>query len=646
MTREDSGEARLFRARPTLPGLRGHRATGRRAAWQGLWALLLLIGLAASAGAQNPPAPRILFLFANDHRIPAAITLSEAARSRLDERLGDVIIHSDFLDLQRFPTEADQQRVTRFLTEKYAGTRIDAVIAFGPQSLAFIADHWQQGVPSSRILYCAVGSDMAASIQNRMNVAGTANEFDYGRVMEMARRLQPRAKKAVVIIGSSNFDRLQEQRVHQQLAPYAGQIEIEYWSGLWLSDVLERVTRLPRDTILFLGTFRAEPSGEAVVPNEVGRRIVETATAPTYSVYDTQMGNGLVATYGASFEDDGTAVADLTADLLQGKDAGPPPIRREIPKAYRVDARQLERWDLSRSALPSGAVMMFEPPSIWDEHRLLVLAAIGVMLAQSAMLAALLWQRRQRQRAEEEAALQRQEVAHLTRVSTLGELSGAIAHEINQPLSAILSNAHAALDILASGPRDHAELRAIIEDIIRDDNRAAEVIVRLRKLLKKERAVSEAVDVNAVVLATAHLLAREMGARKVTLALQLGEDLPAIEGDAVQIQQVVLNLLMNAMDAVLAAGPERRIVTVSTALQGGMLGIEVRDDGPGLDAIDRAFEPFYTTKQHGLGLGLAVCRTIVEAHGGVLELENDLSQGGAVARAAFPATAAPKQTEP
>lgn len=645
MTREDSGEACLFRARQTLPGLRGHRATGWRAAGPGLWALLLLISLAASADAQNPPVPRILFLFANDHRIPATITLSEAARSRLDERLGDVIIHSDFLDLQRFPTEADQQRVARFLTEKYAGTRIDAVIAFGPQSLAFIADHWQQGVPSLRILYCAVGSDMASSIQSRMNVAGTANEFDYGRLLEMARNLQPQAKKVVVIIGSSNFDHLQEQRIRQQLAPYAGQIEIEYWSGLWLSEVLDRVTRLPPDTILFPGSFRAEPSGEVVVPSDVGRQVVRTATAPTYSVYDTQIGHGLVASYGAAFEDDGAAVGDLTADLLQGKDIGPPPVRRELPKTYRVDARQLERWGFSRSALPAEAIMLFEPPSIWDEHRLLVLAAAGVMLAQSAMLAALLWQRRQRQRAEEETALQRQEVAHLTRVAVLGELSGAIAHEINQPLSAILSNAHAALDILASGPRGDAELRAIIEDIVRDDNRAAEVIVRLRKLLKKERTVSEEVDVNAIVLATVHLLTREMSARKITLGLQLGENLPAIEGDAVQVQQVVLNLLMNAMDAVLAVGPERRIVTVSTAWRDDMLRVEVRDGGPGLAAIDRAFEPFYTTKQHGLGLGLAVCRTIVEAHGGLLELENDVSQGGAVARAAFPA-AAPKQTEP
>jgi C4-dicarboxylate-specific signal transduction histidine kinase/ABC-type uncharacterized transport system substrate-binding protein len=244
--------------------------------------------------------------------------------------------------------------------------------------------------------------------------------------------------------------------------------------------------------------------------------------------------------------------------------------------------------------------------------------------------------------AEAEAAEQRQEVSHLMRVSVMGELSGAIAHEVNQPLTAILSNAQAALHMLGQKSPNLAELREAIQDIVLENNRASEVIKRLRGLLKKGERRFEAIDINDLIRSTISLLNSEMISRRVSVNAQLN-DVPLVAGDIIQLQQVLLNLFMNAMDAMASIPYAERLITVSTrATPTGSVEIAIKDRGCGIPMREtgRAFEPFYTTKEHGLGLGLTICSTIVQAHGGQLSLGNN-SDRGALARISLQAQVMP-----
>jgi signal transduction histidine kinase len=228
------------------------------------------------------------------------------------------------------------------------------------------------------------------------------------------------------------------------------------------------------------------------------------------------------------------------------------------------------------------------------------------------------------------------QLAHLGRVATVGELTAAISHELRQPLAAIRAHAEAGAMLLDRTPSDLSEAREVFRDIVSDDLRAVEVLDHVRALLRKDDPVDSFVDLNAICERATELLMPDAAKRGVQLRLSLEPGLPPVIGDAVQLQQVVLNLALNAMDAI-QASPRTREVVLGTSAGRGEVEIFVRDTGPGLspEVRPRVFEPFFSTKTQGLGMGLAIVRSIVERHRGRVHAENE-DAGGAVFRVQLP----------
>jgi C4-dicarboxylate-specific signal transduction histidine kinase len=298
---------------------------------------------------------------------------------------------------------------------------------------------------------------------------------------------------------------------------------------------------------------------------------------------------------------------------------------------------------VSAAALPSGSEIRFRDPTMWEQYRWQVLTTATVLLAQTALIFGLAYEHRRRRRAEVEARQRMSELAHVNRQATAGELSASIAHELNQPLGAILANVEF-LELMVEPNMTEVnmtEVKEVLADIKRDDVRAAEVIRRLRAFLKGTASQRESFDLNETTSEAFDLISVQAHEQNVVLSRVLAPDSLRVTGDRIQLQQVILNLILNGIEAVAEPTNGKRYVVGHTGRsQNGSVEISVSDSGPGIppDKLGHVFEPFFTTKQQGMGIGLSIARTIVKAHGGRIWAENQTT-GGAIFRVNLPPAA-------
>ena len=556
-------------------------------------------------------------------------------------------IAAERLDIRAFgQREGYLPALREWMRAKYAGVPVAVIVAVGPEAVRFALSFREADHAGTPVTFAALSPEDASSLEGTAALAGVSSARDAAGTIALARALFPGTRRFIIVAGSSDEDRRSAERARAALAGAGNGLQADWLVGAPLESVVDGVRALPPDTVVLGVGFEPDEANRRVDPRQIARTVLRVANRPVFVLRSESIGSGAVGGYVLDMETSGRQAADLALRMLAG--ARPPAIPFAAPAATlaTVDWRQLQRWDVPASRLPTGTVVLNRGQALWAGYRWGLVFA-GVAAVVLCGLAAALWaERRRRAAAEVEARQQLVAASQMARSAAMGELSASVAHEINQPLGAILNNAEAARLLLAAG-KDAGTVDEALVSIRDDATRAAEVVKRVRALFRKQPLKAREVNANATLQQELSLVQVAAQRRGVTIFTQLGIGLPLVAADPVYLSQVLQNLLFNALDAVEGGTPGQREVRVATRLDGDAVAFIVADNGPGIppDRLGQVFDAFYTTKRDGVGMGLAIARTIVETHGGRLSVRNR-DEGGAEFRFTIPRWKSAGSTHP
>lgn len=594
--------------------------------------LILLCPVHSAAETQSDSLNRVLILYENESTLTAAVDVAQGLRASMHETMpGQLEIYSEYLDVVRFPDPSHRARLADFLTHKYDHMRFDVITTVGPGALAFALEHRTAFASNTPIVFGGVTDSSLRKTPLPADAKGVVSHFDVRKTMDLAMTLQPDATQIVVMTGSAAFDSSWRETAHETLADSYSGVRVKYVSGLTIDGFMKAAGELPRNSILLILTVFEDANGRKFIPMEAAELIAGKSSAPAYAVYSSYLGTGVVGGYVGTFNAIGMEMGKLASQIAKGDLSAPQ--ASFVADGPLIDWRQIMRWGIDPDSIPKDATIQNRELSAWETYRVEIIATLIIFLMLASTIAALLIQHRRRLKLEAELALERLELTYLSRTAQLGELSGALAHELNQPLTSILSNAEAGRLLLDIEPIDHQELRDILNDIVLDDKRAATVITQLRRLMLRGDTSLERLDLNQAVTTTLALARSELLARQTQVDVMLDMPDVPVRANLPQLQQVILNLVLNATDAMAHLSPNKREIAIQTRRrQNGSCELTITDRGDGVSAEKRLeiFKPFVSTKKASLGLGLAICRSIAQAHGGTLQFDENFDKGARV----------------
>ena len=590
--------------------------------------------LPVTAALAETDRPRVLVILESDSRLPYTQSLLRAIETGLGPEVteqGEVFI--EHLDLLKFGRLVERDLMRDFLAARYAGIDLSAIAVLGPNALAFLRENRDAIAPDVPVVYGALGAVALEQVLGGVAapaMSGVTNAFDLAATLELALEVQRNATEIVVVAGSAPFDRQWRAAAADLLGDRHAGLPVRFIPEGPAETILAEAARLdPRAVVLYL-TVILDTDGNRFIPSQFARSLAAASPAPVWTVYDTIVGTGVAGGHVEALDTTGRAIAAMLRAAIDG---APLPTPQEISGAPAVDWRAMRRHGLDVRRLPEGTRILHYEPTLWELYRVPILVIATIIAAQAITIAGLVVQRRRLVRAQATLASERAQLTHVSRNMRLGQLSAALAHEINQPLAAIQANADAGARLARRTPPDQDEITAIFGDIASDVGRAAAIIANLRRLMVKGETAFDTVDLNEIVTATLALASNELAARGAKVRSELAPERLEVRGNGPQLQQIVLNLAFNAAEAMADLPEAYRIVRVHTARQpDGSRTLAVTDAGPGIPRERRAdvFRPFVTGKSMGLGVGLAICRSIAEAHGGSLEFTDAGASGARI----------------
>ena len=507
---------------------------------------------------------KILFLHSFSQNFEQPVAWSREIRHELRQQSPwplDIQEHSlSALDSDN----AAEAKFAEYLSVLYAERLPDLIVAINAPAARFVQRHRKDLFPTTPMLLAVVELRRVEQSMLSEQDAVVGVRFDQVAVVENILRLLPETKAIAIIIGNSRNERFWVEEQQRILGPLLkNKVELIFYNERPFEEILKEVASLPPHSAIFFQQVWVDGAGAVYGDSEPLKRLSEVANAPIFSYDQIYFTGELVGGPMFSPAEGGRLTAAAAVRLLggeKGSDIRVPPIEFSTPK---YDWRQLQRWNISESRLPPGSEILFREPTAWQRYSWQIALVTAVVLLQAGLIAGLLREHRRRQLAEVQSRQRMAELAHVNRFSTAGELTASIAHEINQPLGSILANAETAEEILKSSNPDIAEVREIVSDIIHDDRRATEVIRRMRSLLRKAPFEPKNLDLNDLVRDTVEFLSSLAVGRNIKLHSLLAPGALPVLGDRIQLQQVILNLVVNGIDAMRDTPSEHRIISHS-----------------------------------------------------------------------------------
>jgi signal transduction histidine kinase len=596
-----------------------------------------LVSACAPALAADPLPRSVLYLDENDPGLPFASSLAGAFRATINAGHTErIAVFSENLDLVRSRGPRHEEILKTYLREKYRDTPIGVLTTVGPAALTFMLRARSELWPQIPAIFASVDPDTAAGAKLPAGVTGLVRRQTLRDSVNVARTLVPTIGKIALVgdvLDRQNFRR----HFKEEIPTLASDIEIIDLTGLPMAELRRRVAMLPRDAIIYFTTLTFDGDRAAYISRDALVSILEVANRPIVVDLDTNVGFGSLGGLVADPVPIGSEAAKVALRILNGETNIPVVMGNFVTPVF--DWRALQRWGIGENKVPPGSVLRFRQPTAWEQYQWQIIVIAAAFLLQSAMMTGLFLEHRRRLSAEALARRTMGELANMNRVATAGKLSASIAHEVNQPLAAMVTNANAGLRFLTRPAPDIDSTRAALERVVKDGHRAGDVIKSIRAMFNKEEKDRAWLDINEVVRDVLVLLQGELQAQRIVVRDDLGRQLPLVQGHKGQLQQVILNLVRNAADAMSQISDRARVLRVSSQREPpNDVLVSIEDSGTGIDPkhADRLFDAFFTTKSNGMGMGLAICRSIVEAHSGRLWATSDLNHG-AVFHIALPA---------
>jgi signal transduction histidine kinase len=500
----------------------------------------------------------------------------------------------------------------------------DLIVSTGGPAAVFARKHRRDLFPEKPLLFASVDERFLSEAPLGESESAVAVANDFPRQIDEILGVLPDTKQVFMVSGSGALGRFWREQLDSSFARFHDRVTF-IWSDEWsFPNILQRVANLPAHSAIVYLHFSMDAQGAVYSDEQVLNQLHAKANAPLFAAFSAWFGYGSVGGSMIAVGDLARNTADAATRILNGE--APASVRIPPQRAAQptFDWRELRRWGIPESRLPPGSIVEFRPPSLWDEHKITVLTAMAALALESLMIMLLLYERRARQSAEIESRQNLALAADANRRETISALTSSIGHELGQPLSAISHNAQA-LQMMVSAKRATPDATSeILADIKAEALLATQIIERHRGMLRSRQLQKRPIDARAVIDETLALVAHDMKARQIETRLDLSSTSCVVYGDHVLLEQVLINLVRNAMDALAKTPSARRHITIRSAVHGADVEISVSDTGTGVPAeiIERLFAPFVTTKSHGIGIGLTVAQRIVEAHGGTITAKN------------------------